>query len=234
MTDLVLLVPSRGRPDKVARLIDACERTCTADTRLHFGFDNDDPVLSANIMAAGSSAWVTTGTRKGLGGWTNRLAAEHPWVPWLGSIGDDMVPVTRGWDERLIAACGPSGMAYPRDNRRDDIPEIIVMTRDIPAALGWVCLPALHHWYVDNVWSDLGRAAGCLAYLPDVLVEHRHPNVPGGDKPDGTYNDAAQRYAHDLAAYQRWRLRGMAEDIRTVRRIHAAAGNPLRHARSPG
>ena len=222
MTDLVLLVPSRGRPEKIKRLIAACQRTCTRSTRLHFGFDDDDPGLAASILAAGSS-WVTTGPRMGLAGWTNDLASRHPGVPYLGSIGDDMVPVTPGWDAALMRACGTTGMAYPRDNRRDDIPEIIVMTSDIPAALGWVCLPALHHWYVDNVWSDLGRGAGCLTYCPDVLVEHKHPNVPGGDRPDMTYHDAARTYAADLAAYQRWRLTGMRADIERVRGCRKAA-----------
>ena len=232
MTDLVLLVPSRGRPDKITRLVEACERTCTADTALVFGFDNDDPRLQANILAA-DGAMIHVAARKGLGGTTNDLWSIYGTAPYTGSIGDDMVPVTPGWDARLMEACGPCGMAYPRDGRRDDIPEIIVMTSDIPAALGWVCEPTLTHWYVDNVWSDLGRAAGCITYCADVLVEHRHPNVPGGDSPDGTYSDAASRYAADLAAYQRWRLGRMAADIRTVRGVREAAGDPLRHAGSP-
>ena len=219
MSYLAALVPSRGRPQNIARLISTCERTCTRDTVLHFGFDEDDPQLSANLAEL---KWHTTALvrpRMGLAAWTNELARVNADAPYLASIGDDMVPVTGGWDERLMEACGSCGMAYPNDGRRDDIPEAIVMTGNIPRALGWICQPSIGHWYTDNVWADIGRGAGCLAYLPDVLVEHRHPNVPGGDPPDMTYTEAAAGYAADLAAYQKWRLKGMRADIAKVRAL---------------
>ena len=91
------------------------------------------------------------------------------------------------------------------------------MSSVIVRALGWMCEPSIGHWYTDNVWGDLGRGAGCLAYLPDVIVEHRHPNVPGGDPPDATYTQAAAGYAADLAAYQKWRLTSMRADIGKVK-----------------
>ena len=143
----------------------------------------------------------------------------------VASIGDDMLPVTDGWDRRLLDSLpAGGGFSYPDDQRRDDIPEAVVITTAIVAALGWMCAPGLHHWYIDNVWADLGRGAGCLAYCPDVLIQHLHPNVrPDVTKPDGTYHDAAQRYDSDLAAYQRWRLRDMPRDIGTVRGVRAAA-----------
>ena len=218
MTDLAVLVPSRGRPSNVDRLVDRWIQTCRADTILHFGFDDDDPAFTDNLAEA-EGCLTSIRPRMGLAAWTNELASLHMDASHLASIGDDMVPVTDGWDERLITACGPCGMAYPNDKRRDDIPEAIVMSTAIIAALGWMCLPALHHWYVDNVWADLGRGAGCLTYLPDVVVEHRHPNTRGGDRPDATYWDASPAYGTDLAAYQRWRLarNGLRADLKKVR-----------------
>jgi hypothetical protein len=223
MTDLAGLVPSRDRPQNVERLGKACARTCRADTLLHFGFDEDDPQLPACIDAASPYGLVTVEPRMGLAGWTNRLAFAHvDSVPHLASLGDDMVPVTDGWDVRLIEAAGPAGMAYCDDKRRTDIPELIVMASPLVKALGWMCEPSLEHWFVDNVWRDLGAGAGCLAYLPDVVVEHRHPNMPGGDPADQTYWDASPKMAADMAAYQRWRLKRMRDDVETVRR----AGRP--------
>jgi hypothetical protein len=224
MPDLAVLVPSRGRPANVSRLIEACEKTCRADTILHFGFDQDDPELAANSMAAatGSVGWSTM-PRMGLGHWTNYLSAAHEDIRWQASIGDDMVPLTDGWDERLCEAAGTAGMAYPDDRRRTDLPEAIVMSTSLIRALGWFCEPSLHHWYVDAVWRDLGHAAGCLRYLPDVVVEHRHPNVPGsGARPDATYGDAAAGFAADMAAYQKWRMKRMRADIETVRGVRAS------------
>lgn len=201
----------------MARLVESCAATCRAATILHFGFDDDDAELTANLSAA-DGCLSSVGPRMGLAGWTNRLAFAHmDSAAHLASVGDDMVPVTVGWDEMLITACGPGGMAYPNDKRRADIPEAIVISAPVVRSLGWFCEPSLHHWYVDNVWSDLGRAAGCISYLPDVIVEHKHPNVPGGDRPDATYHDASGRWEADLAAYQNWRLRRMRDDVAKVR-----------------
>lgn len=219
MAYLAVLVPSRARPGNVARLIEACKCTCTGDTVLHFGFDEDDPELTSNLAELRGNVTASVRPRMGLAAWTNELWRLNADAPFVASLGDDMVPVTPGWDERLTAACGRTGMAYPRDNRRDDIPEAIVMTADIPRALGWMCEPSIGHWYTDNVWADIGRAAGCLAYCEDVLVEHKHPNVPGGDPSDMTYTEAAAGFPADLAAYQRWRLTRMRADTAKVRAL---------------
>lgn len=229
--DLIVLVPSRGRPGNVARLVEACDRTCRATTKLYFGFDLDDPQRPASEAAVPADRHGhVSGPRKGLGGWTNYLAdmIGVPNAPYLASIGDDMVPVTDGWDEQLITGIEHmgGGFAYPDDGRRTDVPEAVVVSTAIVQALGWMCAPGLHHWYIDNVWRDLGTGAGCLLYCGDIHVPHLHPNVTG-QPGDATYNDAAQSFNSDLAAYQRWRMRNMPRDISTVRAVRQAARDHL-------
>lgn len=216
MADLAVLVPSRGRPANVARLVEACARTCRLDTVIAFGFDDNDDALASNLKAA-DGCFTSVRHRMGLAKWTNTLSALHEDATWQASIGDDMVPVTDGWDERLCEAAGPAGMAYPNDRRRTDIPEAIVISTGLVRALGWLCEPSLSHWFVDAVWRDIGHAAGCLRFLPDVVVDHRHPNVPGsGARNDRTYSDAARGFGTDMAAYQKWRMKRMRADIETV------------------
>lgn len=229
MTDLLVLVPSRGRPRNVARLVEACAKTCRAATRLHFGFDIDDECVTANLDAADwPSADATTGPRDNLTGWTNKLAMRHLTIPALASLGDDMVPETIGWDERLLESLpAEGGFAYPNDLRRDDIPEAVVISTPIVVELGWFCLPQLTHWYNDNVWRDLGAGAGCLAYCPDVIVRHRHPNTPGGDQPDATYTEAAAQFDRDGNAYRQWCLRHRPGHVDAVRGVRKQASGPL-------
>jgi len=52
MTDLTILVPSRGRPHTVREMAEAFVKTCTADTTLAFVVDFDDPRLGDYIAEA--------------------------------------------------------------------------------------------------------------------------------------------------------------------------------------
>lgn len=224
MTDLAILVPSRGRPASIERLAAACEKTCRTDVVLMLGLDDDDPALAA--YGGGLDYWRTITSvrpRMGLAAWTNYLCSAvidgSVDVPYLASLGDDHMPVTDGWDEQLITAIEHmgGGFAYPNDQRREDIPEAVIVSAPIVRTLGWMACPALHHWYIDNVWADLGRAVGRLAYLPGVIVRHLHPLAAAEVQLDATYEDAARSWDADLRAYQRWRLHDMRNDIATVR-----------------
>lgn len=234
---VALLVPSRGRPDKLARLYQACLETCTTDWYMLVGLDEDDSWLQAYIepFEYWSRAGYWLNPRMGLASWTNELVSlASPEWRYLVSIGDDMVPVARGWDQMLVDEMPPGGgFTYPEDGRRNDIPECVMTTSEIVRALGWMAEPFLNHWYIDNVWRDLGTLTDSLRYVPWARVEHRHPNVKGGDKPDGTYTDAAKSYDTDLASYQRWRLKRMHADAATVRRVREAHTSPERHTGPP-
>jgi hypothetical protein len=208
----------------VERLIEACEKTCRTDYVLHFGFDDDDPIVKDAAAWASPRNQVSVGPRKGLGAWTNHLAAywlgAKPRPLALASLGDDHVPETDGWDEILMSGLPErGGFTYPNDLRRTDIPEAVVISTPIVAALGWMCLPALRHWHLDVVWADLGWATDSIRFCPEVIVRHAHPLVDKTVPHDATYGDAAADWDADLAAYQKWRLYGMRQDIATVAKV---------------
>ena len=192
-------------------------------THLHIAVDDDDEQLPGYEYAMGKAAGehdrLEQGPRKGLCAWTNevavRRAAEYPY---LASLGDDHVPLTPGWDKALIRGIermGGTGLTYPFDGRREDIPEAVVMSSDIVQALGWMMLPDLKHFWPDNVWADLGRAAGCIRHLRAVAVDHLHPGAKkaNGDK---TYAESSAKIPEDRDAYFAWRAERMAADIKTV------------------
>ena len=216
--DLLVIVPSRGRPQNVARLLDAVHATAKMRTRVHAAVDDDDPELGRYryvMKQAGAEGDVlTVGPRKGLCAWTNEIAAlQAERYPFLASFGDDHVPYTPGWDRALIRGIvdqGGTGFTYPWDGTREDIPEAVVLSSDIVQALGWMCEPSLSHWYVDNVWADLGRGAGCIRHLRAVKVEHAW-------KGDQTSRESSESLTADRDAYYAWRRsERMQQDIDTV------------------
>jgi glycosyltransferase involved in cell wall biosynthesis len=231
--DLLLVVPSRGRPESVLRLIGAVASTAALRTDVVVGLDDDDPSLGeymdmvrAHPASPGHErvrVMVEVGPRQGLAAWTNELV-----MPRLGgyaavaSFGDDHVPVSAGWDEALVRAAtdGGPGFAYPNDGVRDDIPQAVVAASEAVAALGWLCEPSLTHYFVDNTWAELGRFSQSLTYLPDVMVEHRHHlKMPGVVAHDATYKEKEPLLMTDMAEFERWRVERMAGDVAKIRAL---------------
>jgi hypothetical protein len=243
MRNLLVITPSRGRPERLRAMLDACLTLSTADADIAVGCDDDDldgyRELAAGYRGCGRVRWFG-GPRTGLGEWTNRLAAHYlradtgtdsgdddgdvPRYRAFASLGDDHLPRTRGWDELLLAAIdgmGGTGIAYGDDLFAGQaLPTAPVVSADIVQALGWMCEPSLHHMYVDNVWADIGRAAGCLAYVPDAVIEHVHFRA-GKTPVDPVYTTAESWTQTDKAAYLRWRERRMRRDVIRVRLLQA-------------
>jgi hypothetical protein len=225
MPDLLIIVPTRGRPGNALRLIRAVEALRELDTDVFLGVDEDDPERPAYGKLAGEKfsckVPVTVKPRMGLADWTNYAARHYAGeYPFLASFGDDHVPRTRGFDRKLVRAIkemGGTGFSYPHDGAREDVPEAVVMSSDIVRALGWMCVPGLEHYFIDDAWGNLGRHAGCLRYLRAVAVDH----VRGGT--DATYSAASGKLAADMEAYHAWRAGQMSRDIEVIRKLRAAA-----------
>jgi hypothetical protein len=228
IADLAVLVPSRGRPEQLARLIDAIHATAKGSVHVLAGVDQDDPRLKDYIALRKTTLGPgdvihTSDQRRNLVQWTNHLAhMDQDNYRFFASLGDDMVPRTPGWDVKLTGAIedefGGTGIAYPWTATRDDIPEAYVLSADLPAALGWMMLPALQHFWNDNVWADIGAGAGCIRQLRGVVVEHLNVGL-GRAVVDQTARDNGGKIAADQAAYQAWCRDGRAADIATIREL---------------
>lgn len=218
MRDLLIITPTRGRPQGAQRLIDAVAQTCTAKTDLILGIDDDDPSYG-NLTGRFD---YTRGPRDSCGGWTNKIAAERACgYRAVASIGDDHEPQTKGWDTILLDAIdgmGGTGIAYGNDTAHgEDVPTAAVISTDIVQALGWVFEPTMTHFYADLVWKEIAWAC-CLAYVPSVVIKHYNPNYGNADL-DATYTEARQLYGNDGSAYQAWGENRRAADAAKVRAL---------------
>lgn len=225
MGDLLVIVPSRGRPERFAQMRDAALGLAETDIRIAVATDADDP--SAVAYRGSGQVVFWQGPRQTVAGWMNVIAmAEHGNYRALCSMGDDHMPRTPGWDRLLLEAIdgmSGTGIAYGDDLlQRENLPTSVVVSSDIVGALGWLALPALRHFALDNVWKDLGQGAGCLAYCPDVVIEHLHPGAGTGQW-DETYASEAALYPQDDAAYYAWRDGpGRQEAVAAVTALRAA------------
>jgi len=232
---LLVIVPSRGRPGSVSRMVWAWRQTgAYADgARLVFAVDADDPTVDAY-----HSAWLPSdGDHPAvqfivLGEWLpmvhklNRCVTATAEIGpnWsaIAFLGDDHVPRTPGWVRAVLDACadGPA-IVYGRDGLQDErLPTWWAMTTDIIKTQGRIVPADVEHLYCDNAIKDLGEASGCLRYLPGVLIEHMHP-VAGKGRVDAGYSrvNSREQYDKDQESYLRWRKRGMAHDVAQVQAL---------------
>lgn len=232
--DLLVATPSRGRPGRLQVMLDAALSLSQAQTDIAVAWDDDDPQqvayqrLSARMLGEDDcrTLWFT-GPRSTVTGWTNGMALGHAGdYRAVASLSDDHVPRTPGWDRLLLEAIdgmGGTGIAYGNDLHQESRTATSwVMSADIVQALGWLALPACSHYHIDDAVVALGREAGCLAYLPEVVIEHCHPGWGTGTW-DDVYASEAARGPADEAAFSDWYYDGqMAADVAVVSALREA------------
>lgn len=227
MSDLAVLVPTRARPERFATMAEACLNLAAGAVQVVAYVDDDDPELDAYREVARTRARLLVGPRLGLSQATNFAATwvlnprNGPPPRYLASLGDDHMPRTAGWDWTLAQACGRVGWAYGDDRVQGKrLPTAWVQTANLARLLGWMMLPACQHMYVDNAVLALGRAADCISYIPQVVIEHLHP-AAGTAQVDDSYREsnAPARYRADGEAYRAWLADGLQHAAAKVRTL---------------
>ncbi|MFD7705689.1 glycosyltransferase family 2 protein [Streptomyces sp. NPDC059786] len=230
--DLLVIIPTRGRPQAVMQMVRAWHETgATAD--LLFAVDNDDPELdaykreAAKFMKGGQVRFVF-GKRRRLCGTLNAQAVKAARsYRFLAFMGDDHRPrpAAMPWDARIRECLsGGPGIVYGNDLLQGEaMATAVAMTSDIVEALGYFSPPCLVHLCMDLVWVEWGRGMGRITYLPDMVIEHLHP-AAGKAELDRGYEEvnSEQQVSADTAAYYEYRDGGgLAADLEKLRKLVA-------------
>lgn len=236
---LVMFCPTRERPGQAQRLAKQFLATTATTSWLSLVVDADDPVLDSyrEVVDALRSDRVClmvapVTSRAGCMQPTNwavaDLLAEGPPVAAIGFMGDDHWPVTVGWDSLMMAELDSLGigLVYGNDlHMGERLPTAVVMSANIPRALGYLAPPTFRHLFVDDYWLRLGRDAAAIRYLPDVVLEHRHP-FAGKAKLDTGYERVNAPLMGALDKGALWghiQTGAMARDVATVVSLRADA-----------
>lgn len=207
MADLLVIVPSRGRPHNIADLYVAWSETTHRDARLLVAVDADDPELPEyQRVCSLTGVELEVGPRLRLTGTLNKLATERaPHYRAIAFMGDDHRPRTVGWDSHITQTLDRlgTGIVYGNDLLQGEkMATAVAMTSDIVSTLGYMAPPQMVHLCLDLVWVKWGRAIDRLVYLPETVIEHMHPAV-GKAVSDAGYQEAnsPEQTASDHAAY---------------------------------
>ncbi len=187
---MIVVCPSRSRPQNIAALLDAWDAT-EAFATLCVCLDQDDPCrfeyLEMLDPYPSDRVIVVGGKWRSLCDWVNFVAVKAvDRFNIIGQIGDDHHPRTPGWDYAIADAMKPLGVVYCNDlHQGDRLPTAAFVDAEIVRRLGYMVPPTIQHLYMDNYFKQLGEALGTLAYLPDVVIEHMHPHAGKAADDDG-------------------------------------------------
>lgn len=226
MNELLVIVPSRGRPGNARALVDAFTATSTGHADLLIAIDDDDPLAADYDQPTGVT--VVCAPRLGLAGTLNVTAVRQARnYRYVGFMGDDHRPRTLGWDAVVVDELQRlgTGVVYGNDLIQGAaLPTAVFLTSDIVTALGYMVPPGLRHLFLDNFWLRLGRDLDAISYLPDVIVEHLHPIAGKAGWDDGYRRvNAGDVWAADRQRFDDYCATELAGDLAKIRAARAPA-----------
>lgn len=246
MPELAVIIPTRGRPDNVRKVIGAWDFTNAWDRAdMILVADADDPEIGgyravldeflegcppgtpSPLTLIEIPVWMPMAHK--LNATAARLAADEGGYFALGFAGDDHHPQTIGWAARYLAVLHEmgTGMVYGDDGYQGaKLSTEWAITADAVRALGGRMVPALvEHMYSDNSIMDLFNGAGALRHLPEVRVEHFNPYAGGKAEMDDQYKrvNSREQYRKDRLEYERWKRTRLAADVATIRALRPGA-----------
>jgi predicted O-methyltransferase YrrM len=238
---LGVIIPTRGRPDNIAKVIDAWDATgAWSDADMILAIDADDPEIDSyrqfelRVKTAEIGAWTPMVPK------LNRVAlaaAKGADYFALAFAGDDHLPRTDGWARRYLDVLGEmgTGMVYGDDGYQGaNLSTEWAVTADAVRALGRMVPAPVDHLYCDNAMMDLFGQAGALRHLADVKIEHMHP-VAGKSTEDAQYArvNSHEQNNSDRRAYNRWQRTEMASQVAIIRGLRGEAPRPTVSTRRP-
>lgn len=203
MRNLVILVPSRNRPESIAELIKSLDETET-ESDLIVVIDSDEPQIEA-YLELGCDVLMVEKNGKGMAKPLN-FAANHFRDKYrhFAFLGDDHRPRTKNWDTIFINALDELGIGLVYGNdllQGENLATAIAMSGEIVKELNGMVPQDMIHLYLDNFWMTLGKDLNALRYIPEVVLEHLHP-VAGKAEWDDQYREvnAPEVYSADKKA----------------------------------
>lgn len=208
MSDLAMIVPSRGRPGAADAVRASFLKTSQAKTSLVFALDDSDERKSdyPPIRFTSPSDSTVSAMNNAAGYYAQKFR-------YVGFAGDDCRFITPGWDRLMVEKADQmgGGIVYPNDLMDPGaLPSIFIVSSSVVKALGFMAPPPLKAIFFDNFWLEVGRGINRIQYMDDVVVQHISLPNPNA-KPN-----------NDPQVWTLWRAQRLKGDIETARQALAA------------
>lgn len=202
-----VLVPTRGRPANMRRMVDSGRATCGGYVEYVFYIDDDDQPsqdMAARLNEQGGDVFWTHGPRGALNLsqlWNECYAITNPNHMIFQHSCDETIYRTLEWDMKVRRAFelwpDKIGLVYGRDGIHDEnLATHGFITRKWVDAVGYFVPPYFSSDYNDLWLHEVAGSINRRLFLPDVFTEHMHPAVGKGPL-DQTHQDRLARHGQD-------------------------------------
>jgi glycosyltransferase involved in cell wall biosynthesis len=198
------ILPSYNRPDQCREVIEQMKKMgCSTRGVLLVNGGDSKPYENIELPEGWTGLYLLRNL--GVCGAMNKLYELYPDEPWYGLICDDEFPLTENWDTQLVEAAGDWKIAHGNDGwqSQERIHGIVVLGGKLVRELGWMALPGLWHWFVDNTWELIAGYCGTRVLVKDAFMEHRHWRAGKAAK-DEVHELGESRALEDRAIFVRW------------------------------
>jgi hypothetical protein len=212
MSKLLLIVPTKGRPEKHLEFYESFKINSTV-TDLVFVLSLGD--IQYPRIPGVKYETVDSPTMSGkLNTTAVKYANDYDYIAFMG---DDVRIRTNAWDAKMLDEISsiPNAIAYGNDlYQGENLPTAVLMDANIIRTLGFMSPPTLKHLYIDNFWKKLGEELSSLKYFSEIILEHMHFANSKAAK-DNTYKetDSSEMYRSDSAAFKDYINNNLDNDI---------------------
>jgi glycosyltransferase involved in cell wall biosynthesis len=209
MYDISLILPTRGRPQHIERVLDSLMESAVDPSRLEIVLYVDlDDEPSHGIEFAGANIVKLIRPRTKMGRIT-RQCYEASHGRYIMLANDDMIFQTREWDRIVVdafAQCGDDIALVWGNDLHSGMPVHPYLSRAVCDLMDGVCPEDYDREFIDTHIWDIFRKLKRLGhdrmrYLPDLVLEHIYVHA-GKAEADATFEKP--RHAADERLYIAW------------------------------
>jgi len=210
MTKLILLIPTKGRPNNYQRLKESFELNTHSDDNMRGPkMSSIMPVMDRfEAREYPGTGYLASKPDMNL---VEKLNYAGAWAvkaqfKYIGFVGDDVVIQTPSFDKIIceeFEADPTLKIIHCADKMHNgQIANHWVIRADVIAAVGFFALPVCKHMFIDNFWTTVGTDTESIKYLDSVMWEHLH-YMNKKSAMDATYEatNNSETFKHDEVAY---------------------------------
>lgn len=211
--EICIIFPTRGRPQKSVETLKKYIQFASNLSKLKVivSVDEDDQTVKIDSYTSiHPCITVISGPPKGKIGAINRDVPDPSTWDILLLASDDMIPVVKGYDERIRTEMNThfpdtDGVLFFNDGyQKYKLNTLVICGSAYYKRFGYIYNPEYKSFFCDNEFMDEANLLGRQTYIHDTIIKHEHPANTISVKYDTLYSKNQSDWENDQQIYSKY------------------------------